>query len=294
MKPPAPIPRIAFPVPVPRSVRSLWCLLSLLLFVSSGGGQVLYEEMAERKKALDERLDSLEMVKQTRKRRGEDLAGIEQSVASVKDSIAALRAEIAALTPENQVAPPLDTGSAGLLSTLGLPKPQGLFDWIIMAVGAIALVSGLVLVIGLFHSLLTRSRRRPKAVRPQRAAPPPSPPPAPRSTPPPAAPAMPRPFSPKESDTPADIDNESIESLRQRMHDDIARIRRFDESMTFETEPPPSPPPPPVEPSGEEGGDMRQKVLAAARQGLDAREISRRLHLSVDQVMLILRVAGRS
>lgn len=266
----------------PRFPALFLCLLVLALAYEPGAAHDPYQELVARKRVLSARLDSLEMLKQARKRQGRELAELEENVSRVKDSIAAVRAEVAALTPASQVAPPLEPGADGFLGRLASLRPQGILDWVIVAVGAVAVLSGIVLVVGLLHTIVGGSRRRPKRARPSRSVPAPSV--RPRSASPAAG------VPPTVSGAPADIDSEGLESLRQRMHDDIERIRRFDEEHSpFDSERP-APAPEPVD---EGAGEVRDRVLAAARQGLDVQEISRRLHLSVDQVALILRVSGR-
>ncbi|MBD3317180.1 MAG: hypothetical protein GF344_15445 [Chitinivibrionales bacterium] len=247
-----------------------------------------YEELVGRKKRLSAQLDSLEMLKQLRKKQGQNLEELEKSAALVKDSVEAVRDEIAALTPSADVAQPLKTESEGLLRKLGILEPEGLFDWIIVAVGAVAVLSGIILVIGLVHTIAFRPRHRPKHGRMQRTAPQ-----APVSTAGVKHKQIParNPTTPTVSRSSADIDTESIESLRQRMHDDSRRIQRFDKgAMPFAAETPESKRHEMIE----NGGGIRGRVLSAAHEGLDVHEISRRLHISVDQVALILRVARRS
>jgi hypothetical protein len=43
--------------------------------------------------------------------------------------------------------------------------------------------------------------------------------------------------------------------------------------------------------AGPDPAETRKQVVAASQQGLDVQEISRRFHLSADQVSLILRIA---
>ncbi|MCP4648282.1 MAG: hypothetical protein GY852_11235 [bacterium] len=81
-----------------------------------------------------------------------------------------------------------------------------------------------------------------------------------------------------------------ITSLRKRVSKDIDHIQRFNkESSPFsaadETD----------EPQKEQDSStaLRNRIIHAAQEGLDTQEISRRYHVSVDQVALILRVAEK-
>ena len=86
----------------------------------------------------------------------------------------------------------------------------------------------------------------------------------------------------------ADIDTDGLESLRKRVGEDIRRIQRLDSEK----------------PDGlhaaaasdavtgaAEGTTLRERILEAALEGLDVHQISKRFHISIDQVALILRVA---
>ena len=88
----------------------------------------------------------------------------------------------------------------------------------------------------------------------------------------------------------SDRGEEDIAVLRKRMKRDIERIQRFnDNSSPFSNNQESSP-----EKGEQDTKDThREDIIQAAREGLNAQEISRKFHVSVDQVALILRVASK-
>jgi hypothetical protein len=258
-------------------------VLTALLFILASAGPAplvsvfaqVPEAMIEKKQTLTARLDSIELEMQMRKRQGEDLEKLETLSQQLRDSVALLREQIDARVDAvggiTTVAPPG-------ISIPGLEwfEPEGTFDWVVLGVVAVALLAGLVLVLSLIRAAATRKRRRPVRSRQAADAPsrPPVPPPA-RPDPPSAASASP---------ANADRSNEELESLLQRIQQDGERRQQQKSSARIE---------PPQQQQTTRVGNLREQILAAAGQGLSAQEISRRLHASVDQVNLILRLADR-
>lgn len=235
------------------------------------------KEVIQKRKMLTAQLDSIEMEKQIRKRSGQSLAELESESERIHDSLSQLRNELAGGL-END--PKFRKGgeSTSLVGSImrSLNKPSNAFDWIIIVIGFIALVSGIVLIGGMVHSLFSGIKKGPRgSVRAQQKKkndydrPVGSPAPA--------------------SKTGGDTESMDITSLRKRMRKDIDHIQRFNkESSPFsdgETD----------EPQKEQDSKdmLRDRIIHAAQEGLDAQEISRRYHLSVDQVALILRVAEK-
>lgn len=262
------------------TLRLLPCFLLLSVFFASTVYPVSVEVNANAvsvKRDLSARLDSLEMEKQARKRRGESIGDLELESKSVRDLIAQTRQRIA----EETQADPGQSPAGGKHSVPGVPIswiPASLFDWIILVVGGIAALAGIVLVVGLLRSLVRRmgGRSRPAGPRVK------------------AAPAR-RSVGRSERGTLAGgADSETpqreIELLRQRVRSDVERLQRFNDRE----ESPLSRLDHGVEPSSEEGAAEKRAVVArAAREGMGVQEISRKFHMSVDQVSLILRVTGR-
>ncbi len=237
---------------------------------------VTKQKVAEKKQVLSARLDSLEMEKQHRKQRGEPLDELERACAAVRDSIEQLRAQIGNLS-EQGVLPPPERKAPSPPDLGALLKGRSVFDWVILGVGFVAIVAGIVLVVGIFRAFFGAANRRPR----HKAAP------AKPSTPARRPGASSRAPSASGGDT--DINDEGIESLRHRVSADIKRIQRFD------SEQPPAlraQAGPDAGAGAAHGDSLRERIMQAAHEGLDVQQISKRFHISADQVALILRVAS--
>lgn len=241
------------------------------------------ENVLSRKKVLSARLDSIEMEKQMRKRKGEPLGDLEEECGRIHDSIAALRAKILE-TDESILQRRKATGKESIIAPFlkSFFKPAHAFDWIIIVVGVIALVSGIVLIIGLITTVFKRSKRKPKPKPPLHSS-------LKKSYTEKIAQGSPK-IPPSESYVAADKDDRSIDALRRRMQKDIEDIQRFntaDSPFTAQDDGHEAP-------AEQENRDtIREQIVRAAQEGLDVQEISRRYHVSVDQVSLILRVAKK-
>ena len=110
---------------------------------------------------LRQRLDSLEVEKQTLKRLGKPLFELEAAASRLRDTLLAMR--------PNTTLPEQPQSSSGksfslpfslLTSISGIPfAPRNFFDWFIIATGVVALVSGFLLVIGILHTARAKKRR---------------------------------------------------------------------------------------------------------------------------------------
>ena len=234
-----------------------------------------------RKGILSARLDSLEMEKQISKRKGEPFGNLEDECRRVHDSIAALRADITGTDesgPQHKKAMGEESFIVSLFSSF--LKPTNIFDWIIIAVGFIALLSGVVLLIGITRSIFKRSGRKSSSslYPPQ------------KKTHTEKLRKNIHEIPPSEADRSADKSDKDIDTLRRRMHKDIENIQRFNTA-----ESPFSPQDDVSESLADQGkiDTIRENVIRAAKEGLDIQEISRKYHISVGQVSLILRVADK-
>jgi hypothetical protein len=265
-----------------RTLAKLLPLLSLLgAYAISFADSTTLTPLSQLRTQLGVRLDSLEMEKQNLKRCGTDITALERHCRMVKDSLTQLRTlmqqgskTIATQPPTTTARPPFSFNLKPLLSF----RPADLFDWILVGTAAVALLSGLVLLTTFFGSLTRKKKRTPRTVTA-----PPSPTPAPRQasykkTPSHSAPPPPPPQTP--------LPIEHIDSIRRRMQ------QNQPQSSQQPTLAPATPQQPtvPVRPV-QLPGDTHQRVLTAAQQGLSPAEIAKTLQLSVDHVMLILRVA---
>jgi hypothetical protein len=245
-------------------------------------------DVTARKRVLSERLDSIDLEKQLRKRRGESLEDLEKVTAVLKDSITAVKRlmpsgslVVEGTTDSTRVGMAAGENTPGWLLALKKFLPRTFFDWMVDIVGFVAIVSGIVLIIGIF-GLLTKGFKKKKEAPPQ---------PKtlheifPRSY---AADAYDR--IPKVPLGPAEEKDETVQSLRKRIENDESVLATVDDRP---------------EPSAAVTGvtdakavrdpvEIKKQVVQASRQGLDVSEISRRFHLSSDEVSLILRIARQN
>ncbi len=252
----------------------------------------------EKRRVFTERLDSLELEKQWLKRKGRSIEDLERATDLIKDSIVAIRTRIAA--GEGGVADRKQTGEEVVapVSRMSLLwrdwcsfLPKTIFDWIVVAITGLAVISGVVLIIGIFGFISRGMKRKKKAVSPLHDM-----------------------FSGTEGtdlfkgiskvpQTPAESEEERINDIRRRAAwpDPGMRGENNNRSSSLPARPPfngsgdnevISAPLVPMEGRGPQ--EIKRQVECAARQGLDVQEISRRFHLSADQVSLILRVSRRN
>lgn len=264
--------------------RLFYCILAIIaLFIPANNASAdLRKDAIKAKKILSARLDSIEMEKQDRKRQGKPLDDLETESKRIHDSIVLLRTELSSVA-EPVAGDDEETGErSSFLTTLkSFFNPGSIFDWILIIVGIVALLSGIVLVAGLAHtlSLKKKSKSRPKAhILPKKPG---SPPPPPVERPPEPPPAAPEIATEKET--------RGIESIRKRMESTQPPEQAAAESVSpfAEVNKPEDPPR-----EREKRDSIRDQVILAANDGLDVHEISRKLHVSVDQVTLILRIAA--
>jgi hypothetical protein len=230
-----------------------------------------------RKKLLLSKLDSLELAKQLRKREGHSLHELEKQSGAVKQSIESLRVQLARAA-ENGRFPDQATGKKA--TNLKKFLPQTAFDWAIAGIGAVAVLCVCVAIIGVVQiarSKKSRARKRSASAAPKPAVPPPE---------------LPRPYTAQSSAAVDTDENDGVEALRRLVRTDTAAAPESREPVV-----PDHAPSQDVQPASGEaesslsGGDIREQVLASARTGTNPREIARRLHLSYDQVRLIMRMA---
>ena len=248
----------------------------LLFFVAIVAAFLLSADAAPtdiplKKSALLQKLDSIDVEKQIRKRKGLPLDDLEKYSTALKDSIAALRTAVG--KPGNlPAAEQTDiVSNERQRSFLAYQKyvPRNAFDWIVLIVGGVAIIAGIILCIGFFSMLFGKKGKNARSLTTR--APPDQ---SPSEEPPQRHPAF----------TGAAAEEREIDSLRKRI-------------VTENSEGPPADTPTAEDPGGtgapaiHDGVDLKKRILAASRQGAEITEISRRFHISTDQVSLILRVA---
>jgi len=272
-------------------------IISVCIGCLAGGVAIAQNDMTSRKRALTEKLDSIDLEKQLRKRRGESLEDLERTADSIKDTIAAIKGKMPvperpneAMTDSAKPGAAAAGNGSGWLAMLQKYLPHTFFDWLVAIVGFIAIVSGIVLFAGILGMVSKRFKKRPEA------------PPVPKTL----HEIFPRSVAadayagfPKVAKRQAEEKDEAINTIRKRIEEsapqDEGILATVDEASSglgpFTPEARP-------DANSEEGGrlvkdpsQLKQQVVRAAQQGLDNQEISQRFHVSLDEVSLILRLS---
>jgi hypothetical protein len=222
---------------------------------------------ALRLQEIKARIDSLEVEKQTEKRNGRSIDGLEQKTAGLQDSVAQLRQE---LMQQKQNPASIVPGKPKIFKKF-IPSTLGLIDTIVIGAGAVTLVFA---ALSLFFLISSKSRRRKKN-----------------------ATHYPRAINAAGEGA----GTRRLDATVQKAYG--AQTTRPSESVPKKDVPrdqpqpgvPESPPVPPARQagSGAEQNNLNDRVIQAARNGLDVKAISRRFHISVDQVALIVKMAGK-
>jgi hypothetical protein len=242
------------------------------------------------KTRLCARLDSIELEKQTRKRLGGSLRDLETESNKIRDSIALLKNKVFTETeyeekniPEKTGAPEQKKARFSLIRSLF--SPSGFIDWLIIIVGVTAVISGVILLIGMMNNRIRNQKiKKEEQINALLSQP------AKRKNG--SGGIESTGMRPSVSQTPSDKENINIATLRKRMMGETETRNSSDEK---DSSPFPSAGYEEKEETKYDHGELvRDKVLQAALAGLDAQEISRRFHISADQVALILRIAQKT
>jgi len=228
------------------------------------------------KSGLLEKLDSIDVEKQIRKRKGRSLEDLEKCAASIKDSIAAVREAIEKRQDPAEASSTTHENDGSVRSTRAYQKymPRNVFDWVVLVVGGIAIIAGIILCIGFFSMLFGKKGGEKTDGN--------------ASGPDHLSPELHGSSAGLESAIAAlssEVSKRRIDSLRDRMSGGNA------EASTAGGAPPTAQPPRDGLAAGAE--DIKSGILRAAREGASVNEISRRFHMGADQVSLILRVARK-
>jgi len=234
--------------------------------------------LAAHKQALIQKLDSIDLEKQFRKRKGEPMADLEKAAESIKDSVAIIKTQIPrpGFSAGSKAMP--DTVAKSPVAAQGLLLkilPKSMFDWMIAVVGFIAIVSGAVLFVGIF-GMLTKGFKK-KKVAPKQ----------PKTL----QEIFPRSYAseayakmPKVQNGHAEEKEGAMQVLRKRI--ERTETTRHSDGPVLATEE--------AAADGGDVDDVKNRVMAAAKDGCDVLEISRRFQMSADQVSLILRMFNNS
>ncbi|HEX2956397.1 MAG TPA: hypothetical protein VHO70_06190 [Chitinispirillaceae bacterium] len=227
--------------------------------------------------------DSLDLIKQTFKRRGLSLSELEEKQSVIRDSLKMLNLQIqnTKISPGNSTLP-------DLVKQL-YKKPETMFDWIIIIVGLIAVISGVFLLTGII-SMFSSKKRAAKSRKTVKKV---SEPPSKKAAVPPQ---------------PAASSKQAIDELRalaSNTPDSVKQLRRQLKSADSKSSGPdivendnkPSlqeemSPPLFMDSTQQHDIQTQQKIIEAAKNGMKPYDISRKYHMSTDQVLLILKVAG--
>jgi hypothetical protein len=252
-----------------------------------------------KKSALMDKLDSIDMEKQIRKRKGLSLEDLDKKSLILKDSIAEVKmgihraVKVPASIPKTQGAPQRFWKDNRFL-------PKNTFDWVVFIFAAIALIAGAILCIGLLSLLwktVTIGKKTPLktmreniSLRDERAS------------------------LENAADTTeinAEMNPRRIDSLKNRIREEsknipfsfstqppeaVTEVVAQDEAITTDKKEDPGAPHAGSFSSSSvtspiAAPDVKKLILKAASEGADATEISKRFHVGLDQVSLILRVA---
>lgn len=228
--------------------------------------------------------DSIDLLKQTFKRKGLPITELEEKQGIIRDSLKTLNLQIQNTNLSHHNSRLLDI--VQLLSN----KPDTIFDWIIIVVGIIAVISGIFLISGIF-SLFSSKKKSSKSKKSSKKI----------SEPPPKKPVA--------TTQPATSSKQSIDELRalaSNNSDTVNLLRRqlknseptrslSEEPNNFSRKlPQPEEMPPALFSDSDDQNELQtqKKIIEAAKNGMSPHDISRKFHMSTDQVLLILKVAG--
>lgn len=220
--------------------------------------------------------DSIDLLKQSFKRKGMALTELEEKQKAIHDTLKYLNNQIQKIKFS-----PTRTSIPDLIRSISL-KPDTIFDWIIIVVGIIAIISGVFLVFGVF-SIARSKKKRSKKKRPvQNSIPPPQKAPAPSTHPIDELRAL----ATNTSDTVTQLRRQLKNSEHENNAPDRERLKQHQEPEEEMA------PLPVSDNEYKRDTHTEKKIIEAARNGASPQEISKKFHTSIDQVSLILKVAG--
>jgi hypothetical protein len=246
------------------SFNQIACGMMLCLLVAaapSPGGEEA-GSVAVRLSGIMAQIDSLEVEKQTAKRSGRSIVDLELTTARLRDTVFLLREQLQARKPDSAPAP--QKGLAPFKKYF--PATFGLIDKIIIGAGAATLLFALLF---LFFFLSAAARRR-KVIAKKRP--------------------------PIKAFETRSNESRGAENAARKAYD--AQIKTIAEQVALLDKPqPPAPQPAAASQKPRETAvpqeSLNARVIAAFSEGQDAKTISQRFHIGVDQVALILKMAKK-
>jgi hypothetical protein len=227
------------------------------------------------KNSLMEKLDSIDVEKQIRKRKGLPIVDLEKQSTTLKDSITELRTVIE--KPDNRTVGLSNVYSTRIMFKLQTYKkylPHNAFDWAVLSVGFAAAIAGIILFIIFFSMIFKKINLKKKSglkavnnidIHTETE----------------------KNISPTKNDGPklTGINATDIDSLRKIINE--AR-----DLHVMDTGAPVIEKTPATQESSETD-ELKKNILAAYKDGAGISELSKKFHVSSDQVSLILRMAQR-
>ncbi len=242
---------------------------------SDSGGTL--DQILIRKQLLSAALDSLELVKQSRKREGESLEELERQTGAIKQSIESLRVQLARAAESGHFPASAPDADKRSLLDMFTTMPKSGLDWAILSISGIAVICAIILFIGFIQLARSKRSRTAKAPQSSKTAPQPN--------------CLSGTLTRNASEIPTKTDthdSDGLEELRrlaasgygQETRAPAASLPALHEQAKNSEIERPSP-----------SGDLREQVLEAARAGMAPKDIAKQLHVSCDQVQLIVRMA---
>lgn len=220
--------------------------------------------------------DSIDLLKQSFKRKGIALTELEEKQKAIHDTLKYLNNQI-----QNFKFSPTRTSIPDLIRSISL-KPDTIFDWIIIVVGIIAVISGVFLVFGVISITISKKKHSRKKKPIQNSIPTPQKALAPSTHPIDELRAL----ATNTSDTVTQLRRQLKNSEHENNAPDRERLKQHQEAEEEMA-------PLPVSERGyKRDTQTEKKIIESARSGASPQEISKKFHTSIDQVSLILKVAG--
>ncbi len=262
-----------------KKIFMLWIYLLFFSVASSLNATTVSRDslIIKKRMVLITQNDSIVLLKQSYKRKGIALTELEEKQMAIHDTLRYLNNQI-----QNFRYSPERTSIPDLLRSISL-KPDTIFDWIIIIVGIIAVISGVFLVFGVI-SIVTSKKRRSKKKKPaqQTIIPP-----------------------PQKTPVPATHPLDELRALATNTSDSVTQLKRQLKNIEYDNNAPdrerliqhqePEEVMTPLPVSDNEykrDTQTEKKIIEAARSGASPQEISKKFHISADQISLILKVAG--
>ena len=251
-------------------------------------------DIIQKKRFFSERIDSLDVEKQIRKRKGMSIEELEAEAEMLKDSLAAIKAQILSSPKSNyETKNKFNNKEKNELiekiKNIKLFQIQGLIDWIIIIVGILAALFGAAFLWGLFGIIIKKKKRQIKPMhnifyQQQELD---------------NFNAIPKVQQPKTEEK-----DERLEQIRKRIekksisesqnkyemdaeekkeqNSTYLKKNEYIKSNIYSKE----------AKEVEKSDNQKEMVLRAYREGQSISDISRKYHLSLDEVNLILRMFG--